>query len=149
MCGYFLKNPRLFTQSLKAGLHLTKVHTFFRLSGAVYKDGVPVGTPATAVDEGEDVAAPLPHLGASYGYAFSQKFGFRAQALAFALEISGYKGSLVDLGLDVQYRPWERFGVGAGLRYFNITVDDKRNADSRARFTFEYFGPVIYGVLSF
>ena len=147
--GFTALNTETSEVALKAGLHLTKVHTLLRLSGAVFKDGIPVGTPSSVVDEGEDVAAPLPHLGLSYGYAFTPKLGFRAQALAFALKISGYEGSLIDLGLDVQYRPWRRFGVGAGLRYFNITVDDKRDADSRSRFVFEYFGPVIYGVFSF
>ena len=56
---------------------------------------------------------------------------------------------LLDLGLDLQYRPWRRFGVGAGMRYFNITVDDNRDSDSLGRFVYEYFGPVIYGVYSF
>jgi len=147
--GYTFINTDKSEVALKAGLHLTEVHTLFRLSGAVYKDGIPVGTPSSIVEEGEDVAAPLPHLGLSYGYAFTPKLGFRAQGLAFALKISGYEGSLLDLGLDVQYRPWSKFGVGAGLRYFNITVDDNRDADSRSRFVFEYFGPVIYGVFSF
>ena len=147
--GYTVINTETSEVALKAGLHLTKVHTLLRLSGAVFKDGIPVGTPSTAVEEGEDVAAPLPHIGLSYGYAFTPKLGFRAQGLAFALKISGYEGTLLDLGIDVQYRPWRRFGVGAGLRYFNITVDDNRDADSRGRFMFEYFGPVIYGVFSF
>ena len=147
--GFTVLNTETSEVALKAGLHLTKVHTLFRLSGAVFKDGIPVGTPSSVVEEGEDVAAPLPHPGLSYGYAFTPKLGFRAQGLAFALKISGYEGTLVDLGLDVQYRPWSQFGVGAGLRYFNITVDDNRDADSRSRFVFEYFGPVIYGVFSF
>jgi hypothetical protein len=145
--GYTVLNTETSELALKAGLHLTKMHTLLRLSGAVFKDGVPVAT-STAVDEGEDVAAPLPHLGVSYGYAFNSKFGFRAQGLAFAVKISGYEGTLLDMGLDVQYRPWQRFGVGAGFRYFRITVDDTRDS-TLARFQFEYFGPVIYGVYSF
>jgi hypothetical protein len=44
---------------------------------------------------------------------------------------------------------WRRFGVGASLRYFIITVDDKRDADSRSRFVLDYFGPVICGVFIF
>lgn len=147
--GYTVINTDTSEVALKAGLHLTKVHTVLRLSGAVFKNGVPVGTPLTVVEEGEDVAAPLPHLGLSYGYAFTPKLGFRAQGLAFAIKISGYEGSLLDVGLDLQYRPWRRFGVGAGMRYFNITIDDNRHFDSRGRFMFEYFGPVIYGVYSF
>jgi hypothetical protein len=147
--GFTVINTDKSEVALKAGLHLTKAHTLFRLSGAVFKDGIAVGTASSVVEEGEDVAAPLPHLGLSYGYAFTPKLGFRAQGLAFALKIGGYEGSLLDVGLDVQYRPWRRFGVGAGLRYFNITVDDNREADSRGRFMFEYFGPVIYGVFSF
>ena len=71
-----------------------------------------------------------------------------SNCLSFAVKIGGYEGTVLDLGLDVQYRPWRRFGVGAGLRYFRITVDDKRDS-ALARFEYEYFGPVIYGVFSF
>ena len=100
------------------------------------------------VEEGEDVAAPLPHLGLSYGYAFKPNLGFRAQGLAFAIKINDYEGTLLDLGLDFQYRPWRRLGVGAGMRYFNITIDDNRGS-RLARFQYEYYGPVIYAVYSF
>ncbi len=147
--GYSVLDTDTSELALKAGLHLTKLHTLLRLSGAVFKDGVPVGTPSSVVEEGEDVTAPLPHIGASYAYAFTPKLGLRAQGLAFAIKLSGYEGTLLDLGLDLQYRPWRRFGVGAGMRYFNITVDDNRDSDSLGRFMYEYFGPVIYGVYSF
>ena len=147
--GYSVIDTEKSEVALKAGLHLTKVHTVLKLSGAVYKDGVPVGSSSTVVEEGEDVAAPLPHLGVSYAYAFTPNLGFRAQGLAFAIKISGYEGSLLDMGLDLQYRPWRRFGVGAGMRYFRITVEDNRDSEFQGKFIYEYVGPVIYGVYSF
>ena len=146
--GYTIINTDRSEVALKAGLHLTELKALLRLSGAVEIDGVLVGTPSTVVEEGEDVAAPLPHLGLSYGYAFKPNLGFRAQGLAFAIKINDYEGTLLDLGLDFQYRPWRRLGVGAGMRYFNITIDDNRGS-RLARFQYEYYGPVIYAVYSF
>lgn len=145
--GYYLINTDRNNLVLKGGLHIAKLETVLELSGNVFQDGVPVGDPLTVVEEGADITAPLPHFGLSYAYAFSPKLAVRARGLAFAIKISDYKGTLYDLGLDVQYWPWRRFGLGAGLRYFRATVSDESDADLRGKFKYEYYGPVVYGIV--
>jgi len=147
--GYSLINTDKSNLVLKGGLHIVKLDTVLQLSGAVFQDGVRVGDPLTVVEEGADITAPLPHFGLSYAYAFSPKLALRARGLAFAIKVSDYKGTLYDLGLDVQYWPWRRFGIGAGLRYFRATVSDESDAHLRGKFKYEYYGPVVYGVVGF
>ena len=147
--GYNVISSDKTALNLKAGLHIASLDTVLRLSGAVFKDGVPVGDPAAIVEEGGGINAPLPHFGASYAHAFSPQFAFRAQALLFAIKINDYEGTLVDFGVDIQYWPWQRFGLGAGLRYFRTTVEDKSDSGLRGKFHYEYVGPVVYGSWGF
>ena len=129
---------------LKAGLHIAGFDARLRLSGAVFRDGVPVGDPSTVIEEKAGINAPLPHFGLSYGHAFSPTLALRVQALLFAIKINDYSGTLLDFGADLQYRPWETFGLGAGIRYFRTTVEDDDGSGLRGEFRYEYVGPVIY-----
>ena len=147
--GYDLVSNGKIALNLKAGLHLASFDTVLQLSGAVFQDGAIVGDPTTVVEQAGDITAPLPHFGLSYGQAISHTVAFRAQALLFAIKYDGYKGNLLDLGVDIQYRPWESFGLGAGIRYFRTTVEDDSDTGLRGKFSYEYLGPVIYGTWGF
>ena len=52
------------------------------------------------------------------------------------------------LSMKRRGQPWEHFGLGAGLRYFNVNIDVKKSG-RKAEFDFEYYGPTIYGVVTF
>ena len=147
--GYNIIENEKNALALKGGLHIAKLETVLELSGNVFIDGQPIDDPVGGVKEIVDFTAPLPHFGASYGYAFTPDFGFRAQGLAFAIKINDYKGTLLDFGFDLQYRLWERFGVGAGFRYFRASIEEKSDSKVRGKFIYEYYGPVVYGVFSF
>jgi hypothetical protein len=147
--GYNVISSDKTALNLKAGLHIASLDTVLKLSGAVFKDGIPIGDPATVVEEGGGINAPLPHFGASYAHAFSPELAIRAQALLFAIKINDYKGTLVDFGVDLQYWPWQHFGLGAGLRYFRTTVEDNSDSGLRGKFVYEYVGPVVYGTWGF
>ncbi|MBT8445215.1 MAG: hypothetical protein HKN81_07710 [Gammaproteobacteria bacterium] len=148
--GYAVVETEKNSVNLKAGLHVARFKTLLRLSGNVLKDGVPIEDGGFSfVDEGADITAPLPHLGVSWGYAISDRFGIRAQGLLFAFKIDDWQGSLVDLGFDAQFHPWRRFGIGAGIRYFKTTLENKDKDRTFGEFVYEYYGPVVYGVFSF
>jgi hypothetical protein len=147
--GYDLVSNGEIALNLKAGLHIASFDTVLQLSGAVFRDGVPIGDPTTVIEQKGSITAPLPHFGLSYGQAISETVAVRAQALVFAIKYDGYKGMLLDFGVDVQYRPWETFGLGAGIRYFRTTVEDDSDDGLRGKFSYEYVGPVIYGTWSF
>lgn len=148
--GYSIVETRRSNVNLKAGLHVASFNTLLRLSGNVFKDGVPIDDEGLSfVDEGSDITAPLPHFGASWAYAISDRFALRAQGLAFALKIDEWRGSLLDFGFDAQFHPWRQFGIGAGFRYFRATVENDNKDKLFGKFVYEYYGPVVYGVLSF
>ncbi len=147
--GYKLVDTDRSALALKAGLHLAGFETLLRLSGNVWQDGMPIDPGFSFVDEDTDITAPLPHFGLSWGYAFSPRFALRAQGLAFALKFDEWKGSLLDLGLDVQYHPWRIFGLGVGIRYFRATVENDDQSRLFGKFVYEYYGPVVYGIFSF
>jgi hypothetical protein len=148
--GYAVVETEKSAVNLKAGLHVARFKTLLRLSGNIFKDGVPIDDEGLSfVDEGTDLTAPLPHFGASWGYAISDRFVLRAQGLVFALKIDDWQGSLIDLGFDAQFHPWRRFGIGAGLRYFKTTVENDNTGKTFGKFVYEYYGPVVYGVFSF
>ncbi len=148
--GYSVIETDRNSLDLKAGLHLAGFDTLLRLTGNVTQNGMPIGDQGLSfVDEGTDITAPLPHFGVSWAYAISDRFAVRAQGLAFALKIDEWRGSLLDFGLDAQFHPYRRFGIGAGFRYFRATVENDNNDKLFGKFVYEYYGPVVYGLFSF
>ena len=151
--GYSIFRRPKHELSLKAGFHMTHTRIAIRGFGDVANvdTGQPVCNPSPCEVEAEssDFTIPLPHLGAAYGYGFTPKLALRSQLLLFAIEINDIKGTLAEVDLDLIYRPWEHVAFGAGIRYFKVTVEDKRNAFLRGEFEYEYKGPVLYVMGSF
>ena len=54
----------------------------------------------------------------------------------------------MELTGDVAWQPWGNFGVGLGLRYFNVDVESK-GSDLNGAFEFESFRPAIYVAVTF
>jgi len=137
---------------LKAGLHIADLGVSMGFTGAVCVDGeVPPNCSIFVTeprDEGESVTAPLPHFGLNYTYAFSPTVAARLQAIGFALEIDDIDGSLFEVDADVLWTPWEHFGFGAGLRYFRVDVEST-GSSLNGKFEFKYYGPAVYGVVTF
>jgi hypothetical protein len=152
--GYSMIRNQRHNFSVKGGFHLARVDLSMDLTGDISDadTGDNLCTPSpcdvTLLDE-VDFTFPLPHLGLAYGFAITPKFAFRTQALGFYVEISDIKGVLTEIDLDLQYQPWKHFGFGTGLRYFNITIDDKGDDLIRGRLEYEYYGPVLYVMGSF
>jgi hypothetical protein len=153
--GYsIVKNEKTDIQ-LKAGVHIADIGASLQLSGAVEECQPGEVPPDCSVIGGQtdrlessDVTLPLPHLGASFAYAFTPKLGLRSQVIGFALKINDIKGSIVEIDADLVYHPWRRFGLGAGFRYFKVNVDSK-GSSLNGEFDFQYYGPVAYGIFTF
>jgi hypothetical protein len=138
--------------NLKAGVHIADLGATFQATGAVCVDGeippncsVFVATPRL---ESESITAPLPHLGASFAYAFSPTLAARFQVIGFAIELDNIDGSMLEVDADLVWNPWRHFGLGAGFRYFNINIESE-GSDLNGEFDFEYYGPAIYGIYTF
>lgn len=142
-----IRNERADVQ-LKVGLHLAKLETGIQFFGAICDETttpmMPPGCPTAQTGaETEDITAPLPHLGGSFGYAITPSVAFNFQVIGFALELDDIDGSMVEVDADLSWTPWRNFGFGAGLRYFSVEVDS-RGSDLNGEFDFEYLGPVLY-----
>lgn len=65
--------------------------------------------------------APLPNVGVWYNYSMTPQWVFTSRFDYLNADISDYSGSLVNLSLGVNYRIFERFGVG--LSYNRVELD--------------------------
>lgn len=150
--GYSLYRSERADFQLKAGLHLLDTSVALQATGAVCVDGetppncsVFESTPRT---ESEDVTAPLPHLGLSFGYGITPSVALRLQTIGFAVEIDNIDGSIIEVDADVLWQPWEHVGFGAGVRYFEVKVSAE-DSGFNGEYEFNYLGPVIYATASF
>ncbi len=131
---------------LQAGLHLADVQAALTLTGALSVGGSVFQQ--SVQGEGGDVVAPLPHFGANFTYAFTDKLALYANVLGFALTVGDFKGSILETGGTLQYNFMRHVGVGAGVRFFRIDVEAK-DSGLTGEFQLDYFGPVAYLSASF
>ena len=146
--GYSLLSNKRMDLQLVAGIHVAKLGAGLQISGEICTPNtvpsVPPGCPtAQTQTASEDVTAPLPHLGASYTYAFSETLGMRLKAIGFAIGIGSIDGSILELDADVAWKPLKHFGIGAGWRYFNTNVKAS-SSKLNGEFDFEYSGPSVF-----
>ena len=138
---------------LKTGVHVASLTAGIGLAGAICDPSTnpttPPGCPVAGTGtESESVSAPLPHLGLSYAYAFAPRWALNVSAIGFAVELDKIDGSIVELTGDVAWQPWRNFGIGLGLRYFDVNVESN-GSDLNGEFEFEYFGPALYVAATF
>lgn len=126
---------------IHAGAHLADVSASLELSGELTVDGQVFEE--TVSTEGGSLTAPLPHLGGSITQAITERFALNAHIIGFALEVEGVEGSIIEGGFGAEWSFGPRFGLGAGGRYFKLSVDDEGEGQ-RERFEFRYFGPTVY-----
>ena len=133
---------------LKGGIHVASLKANLGIEGAICNPtttpSVPPGCPPLGSStENEDVTAPLPHIGLSYGYAFTPTLAANVTAIGFAIELDNIEGSILELDADLAWQPFRHFGFGLGYRYFRSEVDSK-GEDLNGAFEFEYHGPTLF-----
>lgn len=146
--GFSIARSERMDLQIKGGLHIADLSVALQLSGAVCDVSlgeIPPGCPAgqTPPLESEELTAPLPHFGVSWAYAITPNVAVNLQAIGFAIELDGVDGSLVEVDADVTWQPWQNFGFGAGLRYFNANVKGS-DTDLNGEFDLEYYGPTVF-----
>ncbi len=146
-----VRNDRMDIQ-LKAGLHVAGISATLQLAGAVCDvtmgEMPPCPGGQTPPEEVEDITAPLPHFGGSFMYAITPTVAARFEVIGFAIELDSIDGSLIEVDADIGWYPWKHWGIGAGLRYFNVDVESK-GSELNGKFEFEYWGPAVYVAATF
>ena len=75
-----------------------------------------------------NITAPLPVLGLHMDFAITPKWYFRQKHNLFYLAINEYKGSILDMEMDVEYRFWKYAGVGLGINAFRVSIVDMESS---------------------
>ena len=106
-------------------------------------------------EEGADTTVPLPVIGLRTEFQLLPALYLNAAVDAFYIEITNFKGSMLDVYLGLEYRFWKHFGVGAGYNFTGLHVDaEKSNSDyPGANFVgnvdVSFSGLLVYGKFSF
>jgi len=105
--------------------------------------------------EGADVTLPLPSLALRAEFQLIPKLFLNAGIDAMYLEISDVQGSLLDVNVGLEYRPWKHVGFGLGYNALSVHVEaegdssDYPGADFVGSVDVRYTGLMLYGKFSF
>jgi len=87
-----------------------------------------------------DVTAPLPTLGGSFEYHFSENWSFLIRGEWLDIEIDNVNGSLTSGLAELQWYPWRNFGFGLGYNVFDFDVSATKS-DLTGSIKYKYDGP--------
>lgn len=73
--------------------------------------------------EGAETTLPLPALALRAEFQLIPKLYLNASIDAMYLEISDFKGSLLDVNVALEYRIWKHFGLGLGYNSMSVNVE--------------------------
>lgn len=119
-----------------------------------YRLSIETGSGTSRV-EGADTTLPLPALALRGEFQLIPKLFLNAGIDAMYLEISDFKGSLLDVNLALEYRPWKHVGFGLGYNAMSVDVEAESNnsdypgADFVGNVGVRFNGLMLYGKLSF
>ncbi len=108
-----------------------------------------------SVVEGGDTTLPLPAVGLRAEVKLYSKLFFKTAVDGMYLEISDFKGSIVDLNIALEYRAWKHVGFGLGYNFVHANVEgegshsDYPGVDFVGQVTVQFSGLLLYGKLSF
>lgn len=100
------------------------------------------------VAEDEAFTAPLPMIGLRGEVVLTPKWRLKTDLNAFYLEYDGYRGRLADSYIGVEYLPFKRFGLGAGINsvHFKVSSDgDTAGVKLNGKVEFQLSGFMLYG----
>jgi hypothetical protein len=115
----------------------------------------PDAASATSRVEGADTTLPLPALALRGEFQLIPKLFLNAGIDAMYLEISDFKGSLLDVNVGLEYRPWKHVGFGLGYNAMSVHVEGEDNNSDYPGVNFvgnvdvRFAGLMLYGKLNF
>lgn len=99
------------------GLHWIEIGAFAQ--GEFFLDDQSTGVQRRNVS----ADAPLPNIGAWYGYAWSPRWLGYTRLDWFSASVGDYSGGLTNAVVGVSYQAWEHVAFGLDYNYFNVDVD--------------------------
>lgn len=105
--------------------------------------------------EGAETTLPLPALALRAELQLFPRFFLTGGIDGVYLAISDFQGSLLDVNVGLEYRPWQHFGFGLGYNGMTVHVEGEDGDSSYPGVDFEgsvdvrFTGLMIYGKFSF
>jgi hypothetical protein len=78
--------------------------------------------------QGANITLPLPAVALRSEFLLVKDLYLTAGLNAMYLQISDFKGSLVDVNVALEYHPWKHVGFGAGYTSFSANVQGDANS---------------------
>ena len=104
---------------------------------------------------GADTTLPLPALALRGEFQLIPKLFLNASLDAMYLDISSFQGSLLDVNLGLEYRPWKHVGFGLGYNSMTVHVEAEDDSSNYPGINFvgnvdvRFSGLMLYGKFSF
>jgi hypothetical protein len=105
--------------------------------------------------ENASITLPLPALALRADFLLVPKLYLTTSIDAMYLQISNFKGSLYDINLALEYRPWKHLALGLGFNSFSVDVQATATSSDYPGATFNgevgvhYGGLMLYGKVPF
>jgi len=141
--GYSIMRKEEFDMSFLVGAHIATAKATVTATGNVTENGVPVAGGSKTISS-STYTFPLPHLGGSLEYKFSPKITGKTQLLAFYMDLGDYSGRLLEFDVHLAYQVIKNFGVGGGLKWFDLELKDSFSGGGAATFEYTFFGPTLF-----
>jgi len=129
-------------------MHVTQAKVKLQFSGDFTIDGIGSVSGTVATEEA-GITFPLPHVGTFFAYSFTPKLSTQLDLLLFRIEVAGVKGTLTEANATLHYQLGKHFGIGTGLKYYHFSLEDTDFSQRDSRYDYQFFGPVLYGSVSF
>ena len=94
---------------------------WFELGGFIEGEIIVAGQGTQFHRESVSTEAPLPNVGAWYNYSISPRWAFTSRLDYLSADIDDYSGNLLNFGIGVNYRAFDKFGIG--LNYNHLELD--------------------------
>ncbi len=146
--GYSIMRKEEFDMSFLVGAHIATAKATVTATGNVTENDVPVAGGSKTISS-STYTFPLPHLGGSLEYKFSPRITGRTQVLAFYMDIGQYSGRLLEFDMSLAYQVIKNFGVGGGVKWFDLQLKDAFSGGGSATFEYTFFGPTLFVYGSF
>jgi hypothetical protein len=139
--GYsFIKDTKK-ELGILAGLHLADANASIGMQGDLTIGGT-VFTNIEYKEKGE-IVLPLPHIGGFFSYAITPTLTGSVNVLAFYLDVGDVRGGLLEVDGTLHYKLTKHFGIGGGLKYFDLDVVDSTDS-FRGEFELRFLGPTLF-----
>lgn len=92
------------------------------------------------------ITAPLPHIGFMASRALGDDYYVEGRLVGFYLEFGRLSGWLLNGEVQLKKMIWPNFGIGVGMRYFEVGLDQGNPTFS---IDWSMIGPTAFAVISF